>query len=70
MTYWEPIATPGSHLEPPDPVEWICDVCDLDEYDCECGTCEACGNGGEVTKMKSGDEILDLCGKCKEEEEV
>lgn len=36
MTYFEPIATPGSHLEPRDPV--YCELCD--EYDDDC-TCDA-----------------------------
>ena len=65
MTYWEPIATPGSHLEPPDPVEWSCHVCDKDSADCECGNCEACGDRGEVHRYTVEDCEAWLCDTCQ-----
>ena len=65
MTYWEPIATPASHLEPPDPVEWTCDNCEQDSTDCECGTCEACGERTTVHRYKVEDCEAWLCDDCQ-----
>lgn len=65
MGYWEPIATPGSHLEPPDPVEWVCDVCEQDEQDCECHSCEECGEYGPATKISVDDEFWWVCDEHK-----
>ena len=63
--YWEPIATPSSHLEPPEPVEWFCDVCDKDSQDCGCGRCEACGERGEVRRYMVEDCDAWLCDPCQ-----
>ena len=43
VDYWEPIATPSSHLEPPDPDE-ICGDCEewMDECICNEPRCEDC----------------------------
>lgn len=66
--YWEPIATPSSHLEPPEPVEWSCPTCEQDSQDCPCGTCEACGERAEVRRYKVEDDEAWLCDECQEEE--
>lgn len=67
MTYWEPIATPSSHLEPPEPEEEICDACERDMDVCDCGECDSCGNTGLTEQVESGDETLWLCENCRQD---
>lgn len=65
---WETVRTPDRYLEPPEPVEWFCEICEKDSQDCGCGTCEACGERGEVRRYKVEDDEAWLCDKCQEGE--
>lgn len=66
MGYLEPVAVPDRYLEPPDPEEWFCEVCE-EEYEayCTCGRCESCGERGNVRKYKVEDDVAWLCGACQ-----
>lgn len=66
MGYLEPVAVPDRYLEPPEPVEWFCGVCEQDSQDCGCGHCEACGERGEVSKYMVEDCEAWLCDECQE----
>jgi hypothetical protein len=63
---WETVRTPDRYLEPPEPAEWSCPVCEQDSQDCPCGTCEACGERDEVRKYKIEDDEAWLCDACQE----
>lgn len=67
MTYLEPVRTPDRYLEPPEPEPWFCETCE-EEYEayCECGTCEACGERGDVRKYMVEDCEAWLCDACQE----
>ena len=64
MGYWEPIATPGSHMEPPDPEEEWCEICEEELIYCDCVSCESCGERGPWEKVQSESEMLYLCKPC------
>lgn len=69
MNYWEPIATPGSHLEPPDPDEY-CDECEELMDDCTCAGPLCVGCGAMATKeVRYEDVIEDFCDECEYEGE-
>jgi hypothetical protein len=63
---WEPVRVPDRYLEPREPVEWFCPTCELDSQDCQCGTCDACGERTEVSQYKIEDDESWLCDACQE----
>lgn len=64
MTYLEPVPVPDRYLEPVEPGEWICGVCDQEWSDCECLHCDECGERGETTEMTVDDDTFTICPKC------
>ncbi len=67
MTYWEPVRTLSSHLEPREHAAWICDGCERDDAYCECEQCEGCHEYAKCHTVRSGDEIMTLCADCRKE---
>ena len=67
MTYWEPVRTPSSHLEPRESAPWVCDRCERDDAYCECEQCEGCHEYAKTETVQSGDEIMTLCKTCQED---
>jgi hypothetical protein len=63
MSYWEPIATPSSHLEPPEAIEQWCEWCEKETTYCDCQTCEECGEHRPCIKVKIDDDSFWLCSE-------
>ena len=63
---WEPVPVPDRYLEPPEPEEEFCEVCEKDVDDCECEFCVDCDEPATETVTVDGD-TYPACIECAEQ---